>query len=219
MHPDFAYISTTIKGARATMTKKERFLAQECFDHYRGEFTRIGSSSPDRVAHTIHSLVDERMQDMLTTSPNGKQVTCSKGCAACCHLHVDVFPQEAVLLRQFTQWMGITIDEARLARQASKNSNTWRELAPEDRACVFLGEDRTCRVYEHRPGACRKYVVKSAPALCDMDKHPGGKVGIVFSLHAELVHSAAMTAYGAGSMAEMLLRELMAEPEKRNPST
>lgn len=203
---DLAYISSTLKGAAGMMSRREREAALDCFEHWRGECERIGPAEPERVAHTVHGVIDDHMQHMLATSKHGPEVKCRKGCAACCHLHVDVFPQEAHLLRMVAADAGIEIDEARLARQASKDDSTWRELSPEDRRCVFLADDLRCRVYEYRPGACRKHLVKSDPDRCDMAKHPGGKVAIVFSAEAEIVHSAAMTVYGAGNMAAMLLR-------------
>jgi Fe-S-cluster containining protein len=201
---ELVYTSATLKGAAAQMPQRDREMARDCFEHWRRECKRIGPAEPERVAFTVHELIDERMQRMRATSE--PHVTCSKGCAACCHLNVGIFPQEAELLLLMAREDGIEIDEARLARQATKDDSTWHELSPEDRACVFLGDDRTCRVYEHRPGACRKYLVKNDPDLCDMNKHPGGAVAVVFSVEAEIVHSAAMTVYGAGNMAAMLLR-------------
>ncbi len=203
----YAYLSATLKQALAEMPDDGRALARECFQHWAGEFERLGKdgAEPARIAVTAHWIVDARMKDLLATTENGRAVKCAKGCAACCHLHVGISPLEAELLCQVAEAEGIEIDLARLARQAPKDDETWHELAPEDRACVFLGPDRTCRVYEHRPGACRKYTVRSDPDLCDMSKHPGGRVAIVFSMEAEIVHSAAMTVQGFGNMATMLL--------------
>lgn len=206
MSPDLAYISTTLKGATRAMTARERQLALDCFQHWRGECQRLTSGEPKRVAFTLHKLIDEHMQHMLSTSKHAPDVKCRKGCGACCHQNVDVFPHEAILLRMLADHAGIEIDEARLARQAAKSNGSWRELTPDDQRCVFLADDNACRVYEHRPGACRKYLVKTDPDLCDMQKHPGGKVAIVFSVEAEIVHSAALTVYGAGNMAAMLLK-------------
>lgn len=204
--PGFAYISSTLKGATATMSRKQRALARDCFEHYRRAWIRIAPEEPGPVAHTVHCHIDERMQHMLATSKHGRDVKCSKGCAACCHMNVDVFTQEAVLLWQLVQHDGIEVDEARLARQAAASSDdAWAALPKADQRCVFLGDDNACKVYEHRPGACRKYTVMTDPDLCDMRKYPGGKVGIVFDVEAEIEHSAAMTVYGAGTMAVMLL--------------
>lgn len=206
---DLAYITSTLKGAIQTMSDDQRQLARHCFEHYRREWARIASEEPQCVAYTVHEAVNDLMQDMLATSVHAKDVQCRKGCSACCRMHVDVFLQEAVLLHMFAREASIEIDKARLARQAEKNLSTWFELAPEDRRCVFLSDQGACRVHEHRPTACRKYLVKTDPAMCDSIKHPGNKVGIVFSTEAEIASSAAMTVYGSGSMAAMLHKLLM----------
>lgn len=214
---ELAYITTTLKGAVALLSDDQRALARDCFEHHRSEAKRIAGESPLRIAYTIHELVDARVATMRRTSVHGKEVQCRKGCAHCCHLNVGIFPHEAALLLALAQEAGNEIDEARLQRQAAKDDDTWHELAPEDRRCVFLAEDRTCRVYEHRPNACRKYLVKTDPALCDMQKYPGGQVGIVFDIEAEIIHSAAMTVYGAGNMATMLLKASQGENKCQPP--
>lgn len=204
--PDLGYVSSTLKGAVQEMSDRDRALARDCYEHWHSEWQRLIPEDALNVAHTVHGVIDERIQSLLATSKHGREVTCTKGCAACCHLRVDINGREAALLIAVAAAAGIEIDEARLRRQADKNNDTWHELTREDRRCVFLAEDRSCRVYEHRPGACRKYQVLSEPDLCDMDKHPGGKVGIVFDVQAEIAHSAAMTVYGTGGMASMLLQ-------------
>lgn len=200
------YVSSTLKGAVAEMSDKERLVARECFEHWRNQCEDIGHESPERVAFTLHEIIDERIARMRETSKHGRDIKCQQGCAACCHLHIGIFPHEAQLLWMVAKDRGISVDAEKLARQASKDDEHWHELTPEDQRCVFLGEDRNCQVYEHRPGACRKYHVLSEPELCDMHKHPGGKVGIVFDVEAEIVHSAAMTVYSAGNLAAMMLR-------------
>lgn len=207
MPPGFGYISATLKAATAAMTPPVREAAYECFQHYQREFEHIAPEAPDSVAYSVHLLLDEKVQHLLSTSQHAPDIQCRKGCAACCHIQVDVFTQEADLLLQLAREDGIDIDWARLERQAGKTDATWRELPVEDQRCVFLDEQRHCRVYEHRPGTCRKYMVKSDPDLCDMNKHPGGKVAIVFDHEAEIVHSAAMTVFGAANMATMLLQQ------------
>lgn len=202
-----AYISSTLKGAAAEMSPHDAHVARDCFEHWRSECTRVANEAPVRVAYTIHEIIDERVE-RLRTSKHGREITCRKGCAACCHLHVDIFHHEAEMLLLAMSTDGIEIDRARLERQATKDDETWHELAPEDQRCVFLGEDRTCRVYEHRPGSCRKYHVLSDPDLCDAVKHPRAKVGIMFDTEGEIVHSAAMTVYGGGTMAAVLLQHL-----------
>jgi len=211
---ELAYISATLKGATATMSRKDRENALDCFHHWRDECKRIGPEDPVAVAFTVHEIIDERTARMRATSKHAPEIKCREGCAACCKLHVDIFSHEAVLLHAIAAERGIEIDMARLARQAAKNDTTWRELAPEDKRCVFLDDKDACRVYEHRPGACRKYFVISEPELCDMEKHPGGSVGVCFDVEAEIIQSAAMTVYEGGNMASMLLKHAP-QPERK----
>lgn len=216
-----AYISTTLQGVLSQfMTDLDRDFVRECFDHWCQQCADMlrakPRNEPESIAFTLHSVIDERVEQMRETSAHGRDIQCRKGCASCCHQTVEMFPQEAVLLHLVAREQGIVLDNDRLARQAKKAAKTWRELAPEDRACPFLGEDRACRVYEHRPAACRKYQVMTPPDLCDVDKHPGIKVGIVYDIEAEIIQSAAMTTFGAGTMAEMLLKHAPVNNQKRD---
>lgn len=208
INAEFVYASATLKAALDRMSMKKREVALEAFDHWVGQCERIDKEAdPLSIAYSLHEKLDEHVQHLLATSPHAKSITCRKGCAACCLVYVGIFPHEARLLREHAAEIGVEIDEERLARQAQKTEATWLELSPEDRRCVFLGDDNTCRVYEHRPGGCRKYQVKSNPELCDADKYRNGEVSVVYSLEAELLHSAAMTVFtrGRDSMAAVLL--------------
>jgi Fe-S-cluster containining protein len=203
MSHELAYFSMTLKGAISGMSARAKAVAAECFTHWRGEWKRIGREEAMRVAFTEHELIDERIADMRQTTKH--EVACAKGCAACCHVCIDAFPQEAELLIAAAKALDVEIDWARLEKQRRRTPATWNELDPADKRCVFLGDNRVCRVYEHRPSSCRKYLVKGDPDLCDMEKHPGGKVGIVFDVEAEVIHSAAFTTFGGGNLADMLL--------------
>jgi hypothetical protein len=137
--------SSVLTVAVAQMNDQQRRLTRELFEFCRVQWTRLTQSgtSPEVIANTVHATIDEPMQRMLATSEHGPEVQCFKGCAHCCHLAVGIFPQEATLLWRVAKADGLRVDEARLARQASKDSKTWHELAPEDRRCVFLDNDRT----------------------------------------------------------------------------
>jgi Fe-S-cluster containining protein len=211
---EMSYVTTTLKGAAATMNDAQAAEALACYEHWRRECARLASLNvePQRIAYTVHEIVEEHMAHMVATSEHGPHISCRPGCGACCHLRVDVFPQEARLLRRAAEAAGVVIDRARLARQAGQTVETWTGLSRDDRRCVFLGDDQRCQVYEHRPNACRKYAVRNDPDDCDMDKHPGGRVAIVFSVEAEIVQSAAMTEYGAAPLPDALARAL----EKRS---
>lgn len=203
--PGYRYTSDSLRGATERMNTAQRRAALSCFEHWIDQVRRIAFQPAINVAYTLHQQTDEHIAQLLAKDPRAKDVQCRKGCSACCHLNVDVFPQEAQLLLAVVAEQGITIDEAKLARQAGKTLDAWRELPHEDRACVFLGADQTCQVYEHRPSACRKYLVVTDPALCDVQKNPGRQVARLFHIETEIMFSAAMTEYGVSGMAQALL--------------
>lgn len=195
------YITAALKGILDGSPESQRERVATLFDHLTHgckTLKRQSAADPLSAAYSVHMDIDERLQLMLSKSVHAKDVKCRKGCAHCCYMYVGIFPEEARLLRAYAAEQGIEIDEARLARQASKDEATWHELPIEDRRCVFLGDDNACRVYEHRPGNCRKYLVVSEPEFCDTVKHRGHEVGVLPSVEAETLQSAAMTVFGQG---------------------
>ena len=179
--------------------------------HYGSEFKRIeqGNDSPS-IAFTQHGLVDAGLADMMATDPNAARISCQRGCGACCHLHVSIDRHEAALLAGLVH-EGVTIDRTRLARQRTRDADTWNTLADGDRRCVFLSDGNECQVYEHRPTACRKYQVVSEPKWCDAVRFPGHRVKILIAPQAEIVSAAAQMTYATGSLAVELTAALEAK--------
>lgn len=199
--------------ALESMSARDQRHVMQCMQHYEKEWRRIArAADAPSVAHSVHCVLDERMQHLLATSPHAKDVKCGRGCASCCHLNVDITAQEAELLALCVREAeGVSIDMQRLHRQAD---TPWDELPPADQRCVFLGADNACTVYEHRPGSCRKYFVVTDPQFCDTAQHPGHEVGILFDMEGELIHAAALKTHGAGSLASMLRDALKKEEER-----
>jgi Fe-S-cluster containining protein len=177
--------------------------------HYEAEFKRI-RNSPNQpgIAAGIHDIVDRDIGDTMR-SQQGANVTCRKGCSHCCHMHVGITRPEAALLLAYAEDQGVTIDWDRVRRQSKfSDPNEWVERQPfEDTACVFLGADGTCQVYEHRPTACRKHLALSDPALCDLKNGLGGKAMYLVTYPAEVAFSASFNVFERGSMPVMLLKE------------
>lgn len=138
-----------------------------------------------RVADAIHSRSCE------TLATDGRGVTCATGCSACCRQLVPVSRWEALRLADVVLAMpparrervlaGFADAESRLdetglllrladgfARHAHDRGLTealQREYWELQIPCPFLEHD-ACSIYDHRPLACRQYLVTSAPSLC-----------------------------------------------------
>jgi maleate cis-trans isomerase/Fe-S-cluster containining protein len=124
------------------------------------------------------------------TEAEGKSVSCSKGCAACCRAQpVPVTPPEAyALLRlvdnlpeprrtdvraRFADRAGRLRDAGLADRFLAIDSEVTKELRDAalryfrlGLACPFL-EDGACSIYEDRPFVCREYLVTSPAEHCN----------------------------------------------------
>lgn len=138
--------------------------------------------------------------EVASTVRTGKEITCMRGCSACCErIMVPVSPPEAFALAEMMQSLPIAhrrrieerlaLTRQRLAKVGllsaledmaeSPTQGSDEEVDPLNRAyyalrlpCIFL-EDGACSIYEHRPAACREYLVSSPAELCqDTEKNP-----------------------------------------------
>jgi Fe-S-cluster containining protein len=127
----------------------------------------------------------------------GSDVSCRKGCAACCRMLVPVSAPEAFALAESVQSWSDARRQAAFARIGEAHErldkagllSRLRELAeaphqlddeqfePVNRTyfalklpCPFL-IDESCSIYEDRPAACRELQVTSPPDLCEDPEH------------------------------------------------
>lgn len=148
---------------------------------------------PER-ARAVHRRVNEAAARFAALKPGlMAQVRCSRGCGHCCRVWVGVTRDEAELLAEQVRAGAAQPDPGRLRAQAA-----WQEPAdfmgkpPEQAACVFLGEDGACTVYEDRPAICRAVLVASDPEQC----RDGGletQVTAVLNPYVEVLVSAALS--------------------------
>lgn len=195
------------------MTRTERNIIGQMHDHFVEQFRQHrDSDNQEGLAHTINGLVDEAVERGKAAQPAlAAQVKCKRGCSACCYQNVSITLPEAHLLVIAAEESG-GVDWDRVLRQAEYPGLAgWRKMPPDLRACVFLGAEGECRVYEHRPTACRKHMVITDPADCDTIARPGTQVGQFVSQEAEVLASAALWALPWGSMPRMLLRARVRE--------
>lgn len=125
-------------------------------------------------------------------SAGGESRSCTKGCAACCHMLVPLSPPEAYALMNFIRSLPTETQERLMARFSQTKSTLvshglWQRLVdlgessvpPDDEtldpinrdfyalrlACPFLEEDM-CSIYDERPAACRELLVTSPMERC-----------------------------------------------------
>lgn len=125
------------------------------------------------------------------TARLGRQVSCSKGCGACCRQVTPLSPPEAIII---TEWVENLSEESRtrfqtrfaeaslklersgilpkLARLQESSSLSKEEMQALSREyflqqipCPFL-ENESCSIYGLRPSRCREYLVTSSPIHC-----------------------------------------------------
>ena len=177
-------------------------------DRHAARFRAAAGGDALAVARDAHGTMDEVLQRDRGRDTASESIRCGRGCSHCCHGPVEIWPQEAALLVGTAREARLELDWARLERQTRHSVDTWRQQAKADWACVFLGEDGACRVYESRPNACRKLLVVSDPALCDPEHPAAHLVEQWFSWEAEMLETAALQVYGRGLMPKLLLDAL-----------
>lgn len=152
------------------------------------------------------------LQDLINTEKKmvadfDLKVSCRSGCSGCCHQRVEINSDEADLMASLVR-NGTKIDMEKLERQGTRDFDDlewWRQPAKE-KACLFLGEDNKCRIYNNRPMACRKYFTFTPPEKCSEVSATGSiTVGVYTIPDAEIVASAVMsTVRGEGTIPNLL---------------
>jgi Fe-S-cluster containining protein len=199
-----------VANRTARNEKKEAYL-RAIYDRYTAEFRATADQDASSVANKTHKAISAVLEQDRAKNPGSENIQCGKGCNHCCHEAVEIWPQEAALLAGVVRETSMTLDMARLERQSQFTVDSWRQQPRADKACLFLGSDGACTVYESRPNACRKLLVVTDPALCDAEKSKPDSVGRWFSWEAELMESAALEVFGAGLMPRSLLTALNAK--------
>jgi Fe-S-cluster containining protein len=197
--------ATANKQAR---DERKKAHLQGMFSHYTEQFRAVENQDAPSVARRVHVTIDDVLDRDRKKSATSGDIKCGKGCDHCCRGPVEIWPHEAALLVEFAREAGMELDRARLERQSQHTMDDWGQQPTADKACVFLGEDGACKVYEFRPNACRKLLVVTEPSLCNDEKHPAESVDRWFSWEAEILESAALEVFGAALMPRLLLAAL-----------
>jgi len=132
------------------------------------------------IVKAFYRIIDE----IWDKHPNKESISCKKGCSFCCHINVDIFPEEAEIIldeigmidkeqiEHLKEQIGLDVME----RPLIKNS-----------ACVFLKSGQ-CSIYDVRPINCRKFFVINNPLECDATKSENHFIQVQCILDMEIIH-------------------------------
>ena len=193
---------------KAAREERKKAYLRAIMDRYTSELRAAGSRDARALVREVHAALDAVLERDRRRDAASGGIRCSKGCSHCCHGPVEVWPHEAALLVASARESGVELDRSRLERQSAATVDTWRQQPVLDTACVFLGNDGSCRIYESRPGACRKLLVTSEPERCDAGNNALDRVERWWSWEAEIMETAAQEVFGADLMPRLLLRVL-----------
>jgi Predicted Fe-S-cluster oxidoreductase len=128
-------------------------------------------AGPER-AFKLHALVEEEI-----AAGANIEVSCTKGCSACCHMEVEVTSYEADVIAGLVREghvvdraEGTTVDRERLRAQSSRSLQdpAWKQgMFNQTNRCVFLNSEGACSIYEKRPVMCRRHSVTSPAKNCE----------------------------------------------------
>lgn len=183
----------------------EAFL-ENLHDELENTKAEIFSLKPESRARKLFEMVDEEI-----ASGSNIPVSCQKGCSACCHMEVEVTTYETHILAEQVA-NGLIIDRDRLQKQSERSLQDplWKQgPRNSDSRCVFLNDEGSCRIYEHRPVMCRRHSVTSPAKNCDtLDD----KITVRYFPRVDLYISAANEdgQVKVGPLAKMLQMKLLA---------
>ena len=128
----------------------------------------------------VHQAYDRYISAALVA--DGKNITCKKGCSACCrHFVTSVEPFEILALHLHIRKLEQYPDQlfachSRVTKFDQLLKKEGEDPEAEDRAlyryflrgaaCPFLKQDGECGVYENRPMSCRMFFAESPPRFC-----------------------------------------------------
>ena len=127
-------------------------------------------SLPD-AARDIAALADAASTQFFTQMPNQPALACSGGCAACCHLYVQVPPGVARVMADHIAAHFSPVERDALHQRLEVAATAARDAADPTKLrlrCPLLGADNRCTVYDVRPLTCRAFTSRSVSRCHDV---------------------------------------------------
>jgi hypothetical protein len=127
-----------------------------------------GIADAARDAAVIADAATAAIRDHI---PNQPATACSGGCAACCHLYVQVPPGTAAVMAQHIAAHFTPAEQHALRARLEIAAAAARDAADVTKLrlrCALLGADNRCTVYEVRPLTCRAFTSRSVARCHDV---------------------------------------------------
>ena len=136
------------------------------FDNLRGAYGVVLERADGlaEAARDATALADAAAAGFRRDIPNQPAMACSSGCAACCHLYVQVPPGTAAVMVEHIAAHFTPADRETLREKLKAAAAAAREAPDPTKLrlrCPLLGGDDRCSVYEVRPLSCRAFTSRS----------------------------------------------------------
>lgn len=171
----------------------------------------------------LYDFIEQTVKKICSRHP--QEVQCKQGCADCCHAMFDISLIEACYLAQHLQENKEILNSCQEgATEAQEQFTTLRqEDADPAQArirCPLLGEDDSCRCYQHRPINCRTYgtptIIHGQGHVCGLSGFKkGGKYPTVNlkPIHESLYNYSEEIAPGHGQQ-RFTIAQVILNPER-----
>lgn len=129
------------------------------------------AESLSEVARDIADLADAASASVYAHIPNQPLLACAGGCAACCHLYVQVPPGIARMMVDHIAAHFSPAERDALHGRLEIAATAARDAADPTtlrHRCPLLGDDNRCTVYEVRPLSCRAFTSRSVARCNDV---------------------------------------------------
>lgn len=129
------------------------------------------ADSLSHAARDIADLAGAASASVYAHIPNQPLLACAGGCAACCHLYVQVPPGIARMMADHIAASFSPAEREALHGRLETAAAAARDAANPTQLrhrCPLLGDDNRCTVYDVRPLSCRAFTSRSVARCNDV---------------------------------------------------
>jgi Fe-S-cluster containining protein len=120
------------------------------------------SNSSSRFLRKLRGNIPQKYPFALPWYEDGLNFSCT-GCGKCCKVNGDVWlaPEEVSKIMEHLDYTSRSQFRTDFIKaeilQDDDEDKSWMCLKRKEGACIFLGDDKKCKIYEHRPVQCQTY--------------------------------------------------------------